>query len=554
MAFPHRRLLAIIASLALGATLFASRALMAEAQPLVHTGGSHSLTTAAEYFVDKSATMDLAEVRALPAGAWKQTNDEYLNLGTNASVGWLRIRLRNAADPEQQPLLIWEYPWGDRTDVFLIDSNQGPEGVERDMLGIDAPIAERAYRHRIPVVRLAAPPGLERLLYLRIESSGTKVARFYIESEAEFLRRDQRHAFVFYFFLGALLFMLALNALLAYSSRSTGPLFYALALLFYALNVALFRDYLTEIFFPHSPEWKYRCTYIFTPMMGIALIAFWRWLLLLRVHAPRIDRALLVVIVALFSVAGLALLPEPDFLFLNHYGKFIFYIEALLLIAGAVQAMRRRFYPAFYSVSGFIFLQGGIAVYLLATSDVLPMNAWTEHALLLGFAPEFAFFMFSLFSRTRLLQSAHPEGGQASEAEQIAAYTERVARDQQKYIKSKILNVDAEAIQTELEALMSDEKLFCDEDLSLQRLADMLKITPYQLSEIINASYQKNFFRYINEYRVAEARVQLRSHRDRPIAAIARSVGFHSLSSFNSEFKRIAGTTPSKYRRDTKPF
>lgn len=521
-------------------------ALQAAPLALTNERGSVSLTTAGVYFVDTDGDLTLPDIVKLPPQSWRSTDDEYLNLGTNSDVGWLFARVSNHSDSEDR-LLVWEYPWGDRAEVFVFDESRR---VSRSLIGIDVPIDDRIYRHRIPVVRLTLPPGSQRDIYVRIESTGTKVARFYIDDLPDFLHRDQRHAFSFYLFLGVFALMLVLNILLARATRSVGPLYYALVLLFYGLNVALFRDYLTEALFASDPVWKYRFTYILSPLMAIAVIAFWRWLLLLPVHAPRVDRALILVMPVMAAIAGMALLPEPDFLFLNSFGKQVFYVEGALLIAAAALAVRRGFYPAFYSLSGLLFLQGSIVAYLLATSDALPMNVWTEHVLYLGLIPEFAFFMLSVFKRTRLLETFHPAGEEATEKQRIAAYRRHIRKGAGRYKKSKVIRINTEETLEQLSRLMNEEKLFCDEDLSLARLAHILSITPYQLSEIINANYNKNFFRFLNEYRIAEARKLLRIHPKRPIAAIARSVGFASLSSFNTEFKRATGTTPSRFRRD----
>ena len=39
---------------------------------------------------------------------------------------------------------------------------------------------------------------------------------------------------------------------------------------------------------------------------------------------------------------------------------------------------------------------------------------------------------------------------------------------------------------------------------------------------------------------------------DEPVAAIAYDAGFNDLSTFNRRFRRLMGTTPSKYRNDSR--
>lgn len=525
--------------------LLSSQTVAAQEILLTDSTSSYSVSDALEYYIDSTGLLTLQSIRDLPATAWKKSSSEFLNLGTNSNSDWLRVRLKNRSLSETR-LLVWEFPWGDRAELFILEDGKQ---IAHQIIGIDTPIVSREYRHRIPVAKLHTPSGTDQELYIRMQSTGTKAAVFYLESEVDFLKRDHRHGFLFHLFLSALAFMIALNFILAYTSRSHGPLLYVLVLFFFALSVAVFRSYLTDAFFPHAPEWRHRGSYIFGPLQGIAQIFFWCWLLLLRVHSPRLERALHLAAFGFLLLILYALSPDPDYLLLNRVGKSIFYCIAIIFVTTAVLALRKGFHPAFYSVPGFIFLQGSIAVYFLSTSGLISMNEWTLNSLYLGLVPEFIFFMLSVFSRMRFLTSLHPNGIGATEEQQVAAYREHIESKDHKYKKSKIRTVNIKAILIQLNRLMSSEKLFCDEDLSLQRLAGLLSITPYQLSEIVNATYGKNFFRFINEYRIAEARTLLRNDVRRPIASIAQSVGFNSLSSFNTEFKRIAGTTPSQFRR-----
>ncbi len=117
-----------------------------------------------------------------------------------------------------------------------------------------------------------------------------------------------------------------------------------------------------------------------------------------------------------------------------------------------------------------------------------------------------------------------------------------------RYEISRIEGLNIEEILLCLNRLMEDEKVFCDEDMSLHRLAGELSIAPYQLSQILNEKLDKNFNRFINEYRVREAERALVEDYDRSISSIAYAVGFNSISVFYDWFLKVTGTTPGKYR------
>lgn len=110
--------------------------------------------------------------------------------------------------------------------------------------------------------------------------------------------------------------------------------------------------------------------------------------------------------------------------------------------------------------------------------------------------------------------------------------------------------IDPEYIER-LEAMMEREKPFLANVLTLEQLAGRLDIPKRALSGIINRHYEKNFFEFINHYRVAEARRLLAdpAMRDRTITEIMGAAGFNSKATFNTFFKKIEGQTPSQYRK-----
>lgn len=117
------------------------------------------------------------------------------------------------------------------------------------------------------------------------------------------------------------------------------------------------------------------------------------------------------------------------------------------------------------------------------------------------------------------------------------------------YEKSRITGLDVNLICARLTELMRDEKVFADEDLSLRDLAGELGISAHQLSEILNEKIKKNFNTFVNEYRVAEAKTILIEEPARSILSVGIAVGFNSNTTFCTVFSKIAGVSPSHYRK-----
>lgn len=104
-----------------------------------------------------------------------------------------------------------------------------------------------------------------------------------------------------------------------------------------------------------------------------------------------------------------------------------------------------------------------------------------------------------------------------------------------------------------LNYLMDTEKVYCDADLSLQSLAEKMAISPHQLSQLLNEKMDRNFFDFINEYRIEEAKKILQSSRgaQRKISAVAIAVGFNTMAAFYKAFKKHTGTTPTHYKKES---
>ncbi|MCP4138266.1 MAG: AraC family transcriptional regulator [bacterium] len=118
-----------------------------------------------------------------------------------------------------------------------------------------------------------------------------------------------------------------------------------------------------------------------------------------------------------------------------------------------------------------------------------------------------------------------------------------------RYERSLIEGLNLETLRTRLTELMEEEKLFYDEDLTLQKLAEHLSISSHQLSEFLNNQLKINFSTYINRFRVEEAKKILLLEPDRSILSTAFAVGFNTKSVFYDAFSKFTGMSPVKYRK-----
>jgi AraC-like DNA-binding protein len=122
------------------------------------------------------------------------------------------------------------------------------------------------------------------------------------------------------------------------------------------------------------------------------------------------------------------------------------------------------------------------------------------------------------------------------------------------YQKSGLTDVEAQNYLNNLLQIMEADKPYLNSDLTLQELAGKLSISTHNLSEIINTRLNRNFYDFINGYRVEEVKRRLADTESEKysLLAIAFDSGFNSKSAFNTIFKKHTNTTPSQYRKQLK--
>ncbi|MCC1484052.1 helix-turn-helix domain-containing protein [Winogradskyella immobilis] len=129
--------------------------------------------------------------------------------------------------------------------------------------------------------------------------------------------------------------------------------------------------------------------------------------------------------------------------------------------------------------------------------------------------------------------------------------TSEIKKKQIEYDKSEM-----NALEVALKKLMSDEKPYLTENLTLRYLAELLSTSDKKLSLLLNQHMNISFYDYINSYRVNEVKRMIDNNISETytLLAIAYDCGFNSKTSFNRIFKKITGLSPSAYKKQLKPI
>lgn len=119
-----------------------------------------------------------------------------------------------------------------------------------------------------------------------------------------------------------------------------------------------------------------------------------------------------------------------------------------------------------------------------------------------------------------------------------------------KYSSSTLEEIEAKGYLQGLQDFMRIERPYLHYSLTIEGLSEKTGIPTRYLSQIINQQLNQNFFDFINNYRLEEAKLLLLdTSKNLRINEVMYDAGFNSKSTFNFVFKKSTGMTPSEFRK-----
>lgn len=118
-----------------------------------------------------------------------------------------------------------------------------------------------------------------------------------------------------------------------------------------------------------------------------------------------------------------------------------------------------------------------------------------------------------------------------------------------KYQRSSLNDEMTLSLYEQLVLLMQREKPYLEPELTLGDLAKLMNIHPNHLSQVINARADKNFYDFVNAWRIEEflRKADDPSNQHFTLLALAFDCGFNSKASFNRNFRNYTGHAPTTY-------
>jgi len=117
-----------------------------------------------------------------------------------------------------------------------------------------------------------------------------------------------------------------------------------------------------------------------------------------------------------------------------------------------------------------------------------------------------------------------------------------------KYQKTGLTSQLSQELKNQLIMYFEESRPFLNSELRLNDLAEELNLSRHHTSQIINEHFDTNFFDFVNNYRIEEAKELLSKESSLSITDIIYASGFNNRVSFYKTFKKHTGTTPTDFR------
>lgn len=189
-----------------------------------------------------------------------------------------------------------------------------------------------------------------------------------------------------------------------------------------------------------------------------------------------------------------------------------------------------------FSILSTIFFPGFISELILSLSGLF-ITFWIAYNGLLQQTSVNLSVVKTLKSKESNIQSIDTEESLNKEQELIEEKTDKY-----------------EEIFNKVEELLGEEKLYLNPDLTVAIIANKIGEHPRTVSRSINIISQENFNRFINKYRVEEAKELFKTKEKEHlnIEGIGIEAGFNSNSAFYTAFKKELNLTPLQFLKTTK--
>ena len=332
------------------------------------------------FLQEQHGRLQLADaMAALGAGKFTPGKSPVLNFGIGARPVWIHFAVDNPGAAPAQKRLSIETAWLDRIEVYV--RHRG-ETVAAHRLGDTLAFAQRPVASRYFLLDQTFGAGVSEV-FVRVETPDPMVVPIHLLDPEASRARQMEQEFSYGIVYGFLLALLAYNAILYLSLRSTRYLYYALYLaMFVAMNVA-YTGHGYAWLWPDSLAWQQWSNPILMFLYGVSGLVFATRFLDLRVFFPRARKAVIAFCAAFGVLLAAAFVLGSQKAALLATFTFAFLFTFIMLALGALSVHAGQKPARYFLIAAFAAMVGAVLT-TLSTWGFIPHNSWTFRAVEIG--------------------------------------------------------------------------------------------------------------------------------------------------------------------------
>ncbi len=359
---------------------------------------------------------------AYRAGTFAPGKAPVLNFGIGAKPVWIHFAVDNpTATPVHKKLSI-EIAWLDRIEVHF-RSQDGTVATHR--AGDRQAFKLRPLASRYFVFDHAFGAGISDV-FIRVETPDPMVVPIYLLNPETSRIRQTQQELSYGAVYGFLLALLAYNALLFASLRSSRYLSYAIYLAaFMAMNAA-YTGHGYAWLWPESLAWQQWSNPFLMYLYGVSGLVFAIRFLDLRVYFPRARKAVIAFCAAFGGVLAAAFLLDSQQYALLAAFSFVFLFTGIMLVLGVI-SVRAGQKPAKYFLIAALAAMVGALLTTLSTWGFIPHNSWTFRAVEIGMLLDATLLALALAYQFRVGQEERLRAEQLAQLDPLTGLNNRRA-------------------------------------------------------------------------------------------------------------------------------
>jgi diguanylate cyclase (GGDEF)-like protein len=382
----------------LASVLFALASSLVTAAPLsVVVDHASAIGLSAEFLQEQQGPLTAADaMAAYRVGKFTPGHRPVLSFGIGAKSVWIHFAVDNPTALPVDRRLSVETAWLDHIDVYF--RHQGNiEAMVRT--GDSQPFAQRPVAGRFFKFDHAFKPGISDV-FIRIETPDPMVVPIYLLTPEASVSRQTEQALSYGIVYGFLLALMAYNAILYASLRSTRYLLYAVYLaMFVATNVA-YTGHGFEWLWPDAVYWQQWSNPVLMVLYGLSGLLFASKFLGLCTGFPRLHKGVIGFGLVFVSLLVAAMLMDSQHYALLVAFSFVFLFAGVMLLLGAIAVYAGQ-KPARYFLLAAVSAMVGALVTNLAVWGFIPNNSWTFRAVEIGMLLDATLLALALASQLR---------------------------------------------------------------------------------------------------------------------------------------------------------